>query len=133
MENVEKEFTDEFRTHHQITTQHILTWVSSYGKTLKTQVKKALAVSAISAEVNAEPQKNGKRSADQIVDGEDQAVTHVPKKPQTDAEYCSDTPTVSAVPSPVNGGKRGKGSRGGKGSKGGNDGNGSINARMCLI
>ena len=55
-------------------------------------------------------------------------MTHVPKKPQTDAEYCSDTPTVSAVPSPVNGGKRGKGSRGGKGSKGGNDGNGSINA-----
>ena len=34
VENVEKEFT-EFRTHHQITTQRILTWVSSYGKTLK--------------------------------------------------------------------------------------------------
>jgi nucleotide-binding universal stress UspA family protein len=87
VQNVEKEFTDEFRTHHQITTQRIVTWVSSYGKSLKAQVKKAVTASSMSAEVSVEApvndadSKNGKRSAVvHVLGGEDQAETHVRKK-----------------------------------------------------
>ena len=123
VQNVENEFTDEFRSHHQITAHRIGTWVSSYGKTLKAKIKKAITASSISAEVVVEDPVNdadsqkGKRPVVQVLGGEDQSVKHVRKRPKTGSQNCLMTPTADAGPLVAKGGKGGKGGKCGTGGK----------------
>jgi hypothetical protein len=125
VENVEKAFSDEFRSHHQITSQRIITWVSSYGRILKEKVKMAISASA-TGQPSASPagvhvalplpgdSKTSKRSAAQVLGAEVQAEGHVRKRNQSSEENCANTQAAEAGPSSA---KADKGSNSGTGSR----------------